>query len=258
MEVVAGLGLESVDPTLGPVLAAFWQAQLRGEYPNLELQAPYIMPKEMFDTGQHSPSLQFEVGPPIPFPRMWASSIDSQELVQLHPRYFALNWRRVASGSQYDNWRTRRAKFAKMLSKLLAYLVEQDVEKPNIGQCEVTYINHLRPGRVWTLHEQWAKAIRVGVESVPYSPERIAFEAQFLVGGDAIGKGRLHCKLTPGFDMAADAPLYVLELTVRGGPESPTPEAALEFMDHAREAIDRTFLAITTSEVQEEWGKRAE
>lgn len=257
MEVVAGLGLEGSDPALGPMMAAFWQSSLRQQFPNLELQPPYIIPTEVFEKQGLGPSFQFEVGPAIVFPRLWVSSSDNQELIQLHPRYFALNWRRVASGSQYDNWRNRRSKFADTLTEFLNFLDSHGVPRPRIGQCEVTYINHLRPGLVWTSHEHWSRAFKVRVDGVPYEAERLAFEAQFVFGAEG-GRGRLHIKSGPAFDTAEDSPLYILELTARGTPAEPTSEAALSFMDSAREAIDLAFVGITTAEIQNEWGRRTE
>jgi uncharacterized protein (TIGR04255 family) len=124
VEVVAGVGFEESDVTLGPAVSAFWQSSLRQEFPRLEHQPPYVPPREQFEAAgvNRPPSVQVEFGPPIPYPRLWASTQDQQELVQLHPRYFACNWRHVQANDAYDNWSARRRRFAEMYERLTRFL----------------------------------------------------------------------------------------------------------------------------------------
>lgn len=257
VEVVAGVGFEESDPTLGPVMASFWQSELRPQYPKFEQQAPYIPPREQFESesAPRPPQFQIEHGLSSPFPRMWVSSPDQQELIQLHPRYFGCNWRRVKRGATYDNWRSRRSRFAEIYEQLIGYCERAAIAVPKVNQCEVTYVNHIFSGATWHSHAEWWRVFEVKFgSSTPYPVERLSAEAQFLVIRESGSKARLHCKVFPAFDSESEAPIYVLELTVRGTPDGPGVPEVLSFMDEAREAIDETFLSVTTRTVQENWG----
>lgn len=257
IEVVAGVGFEDSDPQLGPVLAAFWQTELRSSYPLLEYQAPYVPPREQFDgpTTPRAPQFQIEFGPGTPFPRMWLSSVDQQELVQLHPRYFACNWRRVQPDAKYDNWAKRRSAFTDVFERLTTFLERTAVPLPKVSQCEVTYINQIVAGGIWGSHSEWWRIFNVQFgSSPPHSVERLSAEAQFVIDRPNATHARLHCKVFPAFDPAGEAPIYILELTVRGAPAGSGLNDILSFMDDARQAIDETFISVTTPAMHQEWG----
>jgi len=257
VEVVAGVGFEESDAAMGASLAAFWQAELRHEYPRLDNQAPYIPTREQFEDGSipRPPQLQIELAPTTPFPRMWASTADQSELVQLHPRFFACNWRRVQKDAKYDNWRSRRDKFVDVFERLAGYLDSVSMAMPKVSQCEVTYVNHIRAGNSWHSHSEWWRIFDVQFgSSSPYPVERLTAEAQFVIDRAGGSKARLHCKVFPAFDSELELPIYVLELTARGAPDGNGLAEVLAFMDEARQAIDETFLSVTTRAIQEEWG----
>jgi uncharacterized protein (TIGR04255 family) len=257
VEVVAGVGFEESDVALGPAVSAFWQSSLRQEFPRLEYQPPYVPPREQFDAAGviRPPSVQVEFGPAIPYPRLWASTRDQQELVQLHPRYFACNWRRVQANDTYDNWSARRRRFAEMYERLTRFLDESSVPMPKAAQCEVTYINHIRAGKAWENHSDWRHVFVAQFgQSTPYPMERLTAEVAFVVEQSPARQIRLHCKIAPAFDVESEKPLYVLELTARGTSAGNGLPQILEFMDAAREAIDRTFLSVTTEQMHQEWG----
>lgn len=259
VEVVAGVGLDEPDSTLGPAMSAFWQTQLRDEFPNLESQAPYIAPREQFGApGEGAPGVQLEFGPAVPFPRLWASTGDQHELVQLHPRYFACNWRRVQPHDKYDNWSARRARFVEMYERFTAFVDDAAIPRPKVSQCEVTYINHIRSGHSWQSHAEWPRVFSVQIaESSPYPVESLTGELTFVIETPGGIPARLHCKVSPAFDAPFGQALYILELTVRGRPAGNGLAEVLAFMDSAREAIDKSFVSITTAEMHEEWGMRS-
>ena len=257
VEVVAGVGFEESDVTLGPAVSAFWQTSLRQQFPRLEHQPPYVPPREQFEASgaPRPPSVQVEFGPAIPYPRLWASTQDQQELVQLHPRWFACNWRRVQAHDTYDNWSARRRRFADIFEQLTRFLEESSVPVPKAAQCEVTYVNHIRAGKTWENHSEWWRVFDAQFgSSTPYPVERLTAEAAFVVERSGAPPIRLHCKVVPAFDLENETPLYVLELMARGAPAGDGLPQILEFMDAARESIDTTFLSVTTEQMHKEWG----
>jgi len=255
VEVVAGVAFDGVDPLLGPMLAAFWKEQLRDRFPVVQHQPPYTPPVEQFPTGGAVPGLSFEFGLALPASRLWVQSRDGQELLQLQPGYFACNWRKVQPSGEYDRWLKRRSAFKRWFEMLSDYLVAEGNGQPKVTQCEVTYVNHIRPGASWSRHSEFNKVFAVTASTpADYPPEQISTELQLaLVDGDQ-AYGRLHIKILPAFDRDGKTPLYVLELTARGAPSDDGVGGATAFLDRGREAIDRTFVAITTGAMHLDWG----
>lgn len=254
VEVVAGVALSGAGADANVMLGAFWKDRLRTEFPTLQPQPTYTPPVEVFGPGPHGPTLTFEFGLAPPTARLWAMSPDGQNLLQLQPDYFACNWRKVQPHDQYDRWSKRRHAFTRWLTDLLDYLAAEGAPRPGIHQCEVTYINHIVAGKTWQSHADFSRVFRVGLQSFPHPLEQVAAQAQFVLGNDGQPWGRLHARIMPAFARDGRTPLFVLELTARGAPMGDDVEGATNFLDRARDAIDRTFLALTTEEMQTEWG----
>ena len=258
VEVVAGVAFEDVDPTLGPLLAAFWKERLRDRFPRLQQQPPYFPPVEQFATGGVSPSFSLELGSAFPAARLWVSSNDGQELLQLQPAYFACNWRKVQPADEYDRWSKRRQAFERWFTMLSEFLAAEGSGHPKVTQCEVTYVNHIRAGKVWHRHSDF-RDVFAGDWSLPggYPLEQLSAQLQLLMTQDDQPYGRLHVKVLPAFDRDGSTPLYVFELTARGEPLGDGPVGGGAFLDRGREAIDRAFLAMTTQQMHAEWGLQA-
>lgn len=255
VEVVAGVALGGTSPEVAPLLAAFWKEQLRDAFPVIQQQPPYSPPVEQFLPEDRGPRVMFSLGFAPPWTRIWAQSQDGQHLLQLQPDYFACNWRKVQPHDEYDRWSTRRAEFQKWLDALSGYLVAAGAGEPKITQCEVTYINHIRAGRGWRDHSDFARIFDVvRPTSVPHSLEQVTAQVQFVLEEDGAPYGRLHAKILPGFAQDGKTPIYVLELTARGQPIGDGVNGAVAFLDRGREAVDRMFVALTTDEMHEEWG----
>lgn len=254
VEVVAGLVLRESDPTWGPVLAGFWRSELREEFPTLEYQPPYTAPPAI-PRAEPGPSFQLEFSPVGQFPRMWAGTPDRAEVVQLQPSYFACNWRKVGSNSEYDSWAKRRTRLSTLYSSLLGYSERNDISAPLITECEVTYVNHIRASTSWSAHSDWRKIFNVDFGSHLARPAlQVSSETHFAVASDGQRIGTLVSKIAPAF--AADGlPIYVFELTGRAVPLGDGLDGALRSMDVCRQAIDESFVALTTEAMQEEWGR---
>lgn len=253
VEVVAGVVLDGLGSDSGALLGAFWKDRLRQQFPLLQQQPPYSPRDEEFPPAIGNIAFNFVAG--VPVPRLWAQSSDGQELLQLHPGWFACNWRKVQPHDEYDRWGQRREAFRHYFSDLSGYLVEDGSGEPKIRQCEVTYINHIFPSSVWSDHAEFSKIFEVALKTDTPNPlEQVSFQAQFALaeGGDPYG--RLYTKILPAFAPDGRTPLYVFELTARGAPQGDGTEGALRFLDRGRRAIDLTFVALTTAQMHQEWG----
>ncbi len=257
VEVVVGVALEGLPPEAAALLAAFWKEVLRKHYPQLQQQPPYSPPVEQFPAGP-SRELHFAslFGQGMPNARLWAIAAHGQEVVQLQSNWFACNWRQVTPGaSPYDRWQRRRGAFAGVYGALVDYLANEGLPAPRITQCEVTYINHVLPGRVWQEHAHVDRVFRIPSDlRTPYRLEQLSAQAQFVLQRDQQPIGRLHVQVLPAYGRDG-GPLYVLELLARGAPLDNGVAGALSFLDAGREAIDESFVAVTTPAMHEEWGR---
>jgi uncharacterized protein (TIGR04255 family) len=247
VEVLAGVQLTGLGAEGQALLAAFWKDRLRSDFPHVEVQPPYVPTRE---AGALIPS--FLMPERFPHSRLWVSSEDQQELLQLQPEWFACNWRRVRPNDEYDRWTNRRASFSRHFSALLAYFADAGVTVPIASHCEVTYINHFQA------EHQEAKRFLAGdvFQTVPLALERMAVEASFEISSAGTRIGVLHLRFLPALAKDGRTSLYALELTARGAPLGPGINGVLAFLDAGRKAIDRTFVDVTSQSMHEVWGMR--
>jgi uncharacterized protein (TIGR04255 family) len=253
VEVVVGVAYDGLTGEAGTLLAALWKERLRSQFPTLQQQPPYSPAEEQFPLEGRS--ISFNVVPGLPTARLLAQSSDGQEVVQLQPGWFACNWRKVQSGGEYDRWSSRRQAFRNNFIALSDYMSKEGAGEPKIRQCEVTYINHITPTATWSRHSDIAKLFRVtSSPDVPYELEQVSYQSQFKLERDGDPFGRLYAKIIPAFGADGRMPLYVFELTARGIPRGDGVDGALTFLDEGRQAIDLTFVALTTEAMHADWG----
>lgn len=255
VEVIAGVAFDGLPVEGGAHLAAFWASKLRPQFPNMQLQAPYFPPAELFGGTPEGAMSVLQLGSAAPLTRYWAADTDEQELLQLQPGWFACNWRKVQPEGGYDRWPRRRQAFAKWWDQLQKYCEEEGVAKLRPTQYEVSYINHIKATSVWSSHAEAGAIFRLSMPNAALEAfETFAAELRFTITDDE-PLGRLHVRIAPAFDRDG-RPLYLFELTARGPVNGEDQNTLLTTMDRGREAIVRAFLDLTTPEAQEEWGKR--
>jgi uncharacterized protein (TIGR04255 family) len=253
VEVVAGLVFTDYSTEFSSILSAFWKEILRDQFPVLQQQPPYTAPEEQFQ-DQPSINFNFQFGGGFPAPRLWASTQDGGELIQLQPDWFAHNWRKVKPDGEYDRWPTRRAALADTYEKLSAYLTDNNFTPPVIRQCEVTYINHMTLDGLPGGHGSVGTFIR-GQEALSGTREleQLLLQTSYRLGNSQFPTGRLHVKLNPALD-ASGKPIYVFELTARSVASQYSLESALAFLDSGRDAINTAFVETTTDDAHQRWG----
>lgn len=257
VEVVAGVSFAGISAEASALLAAFWKENLRHDYPTLQQQPPYSPPVEQLHSDVAPSSFSLDFSAAFPIARLWALSQDGNELLQLQPGWFACNWRKVKPDDEYDRWPRRRDAFAKTFDHLSRFLLEEGVAEPKIQQCEVSYINHIAASDTWHEHADIGKIFKGISQLKTVSPlEQVTVQAQFVLHHESGPYGRLHVKIAPAFGPNGRS-LYVFELTARGAPFGEGTAGALAFLDRGREAIDRTFVDLTTEEMHREWGMQS-
>jgi uncharacterized protein (TIGR04255 family) len=245
-------------------LSQLWSEHWSSAFPSIEFQPPYGAPVESFDQAPR-PAFQFELQQGMVLPRVWASSDDGTQLVQIQHDWFAANWRRdavpdgvVPHPATYDRWPARRKAFITNWQKLSAWLVSHG-EAVIPTQCEVTYINHVRPiDGLWATHDEAGRlfnGIGLPTPAQGMSPELFNWRGQYLLrDADGSSVSRLHAGISAGYGGPGPepVPLMLFELTVRG---TPSGDDLLTFFDRGRQAIVETFVQLTSPEAREAWGQ---
>ncbi|MGH3808061.1 MAG: TIGR04255 family protein [Pseudonocardiaceae bacterium] len=253
VEVVAGIAFTNYNTDFSSILAAFWKEALRDRFPVLHQQPPYAPPEEQFSEYPVT-GFNFQFAGEFPAARLWASTPDGSELIQLQHDWFARNWRKVKPEDEYDRWPARRNALASSFIELDEYLSANGFARPVINQCEVSYINHVSLDDFPKGHGAIGGIIRGQSELSRSNPiENLTLQAAYILQEESQSAGRLHVALKPALN-SSGIPIYVLELTVRSAPGRTGIESALSFLDKGRDAINSAFVALTTDEMHEKWG----
>jgi uncharacterized protein (TIGR04255 family) len=193
-----------------------------------------------------------------PTTRLQIRNKPGTRMLQLQNCRFDLNWL-GQSGQAYPRYAMVRPEFDKRLDAFVDFLRRQDLGDPEATQWEVTYVNHLPKGTVWTGPDDWHRAFR-GLLAATTTPEELLPETLHATWRFEITprRGRLHIELThhgrtgpPTYDEA-----LVLKLTARGPvPESASPETMGKGLDLGHDTIVNAFTRITAPEAQEYWNR---
>jgi uncharacterized protein (TIGR04255 family) len=253
VEVVAAVSFDGLSNDQSAYLGAFWKDMLRDRYPTFQNQGRYEPTVEQFDDAAFAVN-QFTFTAGLPQPRLWASSLDGQQLLQLQPDWFACNWRKVKPHDEYDRWPARREAFAHWFAAFARYIEAEGLGPIKVTQAEVTYINHIRAGRSAADLGRFGSIFTLGPAGLETSPEQVTLNTQFRYQVADDQYGRVRVTVNPALSPQGEY-LYNFELTARGPVAGGDLLSALTFMDHARAQIDRTFVAMTTAEIQKSWGR---
>ncbi len=259
-EVVAAVSFNQLPDSTVAQYGIFWHKYLANEFPQIKQMPPVSRPVERFGPASTLRDVPFVIESEYRSPRLWFINGPGDEVVQMQADWFACNWRRIEPETVYSHWAARRRVFSRWFEQFRAFVGDVSSTEVVPTQCEVTYINHIESGLTWKNHSEASKIFRsVGASEVSGFLERenVRFNQSFILN-DSLGvpAGRLHVSVQPALKSEDHSPIYVLELTVRGKPTTPDLKGIEDFLDQGRAAINATFGAITSDEIQREWGVR--
>jgi uncharacterized protein (TIGR04255 family) len=254
-EVVLGIQLQEELGDEAFALADFWP-RIRKDFPKLDRQPPLPAVTESFEAPTEAqPTVEF-VTAPIPA-RYWFISQDEQQLLQLQPDRFLLNWRKRQPTDTYPRYRVLRDQFRARIQEL-SEAAEGTAERVFAPSwCEISYINHVGPRGVQE-RQPLSDVLRL-IETLPLSalgaPEDTQLQQRYIVSdpsGDPLG--RVYLSVAPALRKDDGSPIYVLTLLARLAPPSTDVDAVMATFDQARRLAVETFRDVTTPEMHEAWG----
>lgn len=259
-EVAVALQFDPLEDLKATHLGLLWQ-EFREAFPEIEEHSPRDSTVESFgvptDIGG-TPNVQVINKPPVP--RVWFLTEDGAELIQVQQDRFVFNWRRRDPSGAYPRYKHVRARFRTNLTLFLDFLAREQLGKAVFNQCELTYINLIKPGEGWKTHGQMGNVIPM-VQS-RYSdgflaePEAINFNVRYQIPRDDEPIGRLHIEGQSAYLKEGLTPVIRLRLTARGAPTEPSVLGGFEFLDVGHEWIVRGFTSVTSETMHRIWGRK--
>lgn len=239
-----------------PHFGLYW-AKIRADYPNYEVQAPLGPLVEQFgEETRRQPGIKVEIvhGPEV---RCWFIDKSGTRLTQVQRDRFIHNWRKAGDEDVYPRYAKIKPKFIEEWGGFCSFLDEAGLEKPEVNQCEVTYVNHVELGKSWKSYGELDKVIACWSGSYSGNflpdPESVLLNASFVIPEQ---KGRLHIVMQRALRTRDAKEVLQLTLTARGKPASSRLEDISEWFDLGHEWIVRGFTDFTTKEMHELWRRK--
>lgn len=257
VELVLGLQCDELELFTIPHVGLLWQ-RFREQFPRTEVQHPLDPSFERFGHERleaRRPSIQLVQTPP--FPRIWFLNLAGTELIQIQQDRFIHNWRKQ-EGDEYPHYDIVRERFRNELDLFGTFLADEGLGKVVPNQCEITYVNHILPGKLWQHHDEYDRVVNIGLGEALTSAgalEALRFRTTYLIRNSSNATiGRLYVSFQPGFSRTGGTPIFKLTLSARGAPEAASMESVFQFLDTAHALIVERFVSLTTRRAHEEWG----
>ncbi len=247
VEVALSVQFERLPTTIQ--LALSWE-KFRDRFPSIQEHPELESTVERFGVIA-PPTIQFSVNP-ISAPRLWFVNTDNSELIQVQRDRFIRNWRKTNDGSDYPSYEKLRVAFEDDWKVFEQFISDNGCQlHPN--QCELTYVNIIEDVDLGQM-DQIFKFLEPAKTSVLENPEDLNFNVRYRMNnGDGQPVGRLHVSAHSAVRVPDNKPGIRFTLTARGAPAERNLAGAQQFLDHAHEAIVKSFAELTMDSMHKTW-----
>ncbi len=195
-------------------------------------------------------------------PRVQISDASRDRMLQIQSSRFIYNWRQQKD--EYPTFDQLKAEFDEKLNLFLQSLSTWGMPNPVFNQWEVTYVNHIPKGKMWSAVSDWAQ-IFPWLKTPPATDgagSNLQVETQNGIWRFQLPdqRGRLHVALSHARTQqtGASEPREVasLTLTARGGVSD--KHSVDDGISRGHDAIIRSFEQMTSPLAHSAWGLRRE
>ena len=255
VETVLSVQFEPLAAMRTAHLGLLWES-FRHEFPNTEERPLLERVLEQFpETPRVRLGLELQTYENPPVPRVWFTTMQANEMIQVQPDRFIKNWRKEGESETYPRYERNKASFERDFAVFQEFVTANRLGVLRVNQCEVTYVNHILSGQGW---ESFADAHRVfsfwcpPETRIPGQPEDMRTHLRFVIPGKpAPPVGRLHVEVQPAFRAKDGRPMYVFHLTARG-----QVGESIDFFDLGRRWIVESFATLTTPRMHDVWKRK--
>jgi uncharacterized protein (TIGR04255 family) len=233
----------------------FWKTYLDTRWEKVTEVVPLPDEFERFD--QTAPgAVRFQFGP-IKFPgRLQISWVNDGRMIQIQPTRFHYNWNRI--GGEYPRYRTVREEFDRYFDTFCRFIEEAKFGEVVPNQWELTYIDSIPQGQLWTSPADW-HTLLPGLFSSQGSPGTVQLES---FGGEWHYEipprlGRLHLSVQLVRVGADPTPTLLLQTTARGPIGEGRAASLGEGLELGHRAAVDTFVEITSDKLHKSWGRKS-
>jgi uncharacterized protein (TIGR04255 family) len=245
-------------------------SRLLADFPKVTEVPPYEMPAEQpFEEQSWQPAMQQIrfVNPPEMQRRYWLTAPEpSPLLLQIQSNYFALNWRRQEDGEYYPGFERLLESFQQYLGLFEEAAVGQGGEPLTVSQLELTYINILRPDKLWGSTKDLSRVINLNVPGMErFEQLNLAYSEPVRTESGSF-YGRLHAAVATGYQPKAEpagirslrtadmTPIVNLSITTRSAKLAEGTADIGQHFDPAHDAVTEAFKRLTTDGARRNWG----
>ena len=239
-----------------PHFGLYWE-QIRSEFPQYRALPPLGHVREQF--GGPSGGVSRKIGIEVvqdPELRCWFLDKNGNQIIQVQRDRFIHNWQKISGSEVYPRYEGVRAKFETEWKRFREFLEQGGFGKPEVNQCEVTYVNHIEYGKGWKSFGELNKVISCwsGKHSGAFLPdqEKVTLNVSYLLPGN---QGRMYVSLEPVIRTRDATEVLQFNLTVRGAPSSSGDADVLRWLDVGRQWIVEGFTDFTTDAMHKVWGR---
>jgi uncharacterized protein (TIGR04255 family) len=261
VETVVGVQFDEIRSLSTAHLAAFWATLDQQAWPTATDAAPLTPQSERFDElSGWAELVEVRVAQQYPGCRVQIKHRNGDRMIQLQKGRFHLNWLGQA-GATYPRYEHVRKEFSDHWAMFLHFVSTKDPHAVRPNQWEVTYVNQIPRGTVWTTPRDFVFFRPLG--EIPCLPLEIQSESfggewHFVIGPQ---RGRLHVAWQHGRKenegpQDPSQEFILLTFTARGpvaSQDDPTA-ALLEGLDLGRESIVRSFQQLMSDSANQHWG----
>jgi uncharacterized protein (TIGR04255 family) len=178
-------------------------------------------------------------------------------LIQLQETRFIHNWRKVKGTDTYPRFPTIKSSFIQRWEEFVRFVDAEEIGEITPNQLELTYLNHIEQGTVWASAADIADVFPSfrwdgSSTSDGFLPDPVGLSWTLRFPCEACG-GHLSATLKEAKLKATGNGLLILEMTVRGFPESGKKLDLSSWFDAARESIVRGFTSLTSRTAHDYW-----
>jgi uncharacterized protein (TIGR04255 family) len=250
VETVLGVQFAPLPEFTGAMSGWFWKSYLGSDWTKTHDSMPLQDQFERFgnDAGWVSPGIQL-VGTEAT--RTQLIRTDEERMIQIQFSRFILNWKRGAG--RYPSYDVLLPEFEALLGQFRQFTNEAGCGDLALNQWEVTYVNHIMRGEMWSSLEEVGKIFKSFGVPAAAQPVREADSLnvawRYIIGENS---GRLHVVLNH-VRTADNKEALRLQLVARGPLSSGSPDELRNCLNKGHESIVRTFAAITSSDAHKHW-----
>lgn len=254
VETVMGVQLDPLDGYADAHAGVFAVRHLDDSWREFRVQPHLEDQFERFGTERKwgpAHGLMFRQGPGPERTQIIRS--DQERMVQIQATRFIYNWKK--GEERYPSYDRLRPEFDKLFDTFGSFCEASSFGRPQLNQWEMTYVNHIPRGNLWSDLGDWSSVFRnwfwPAAEVESQSSETFVGRWTLCIGEN---RGRLHVEIAHGrIGGTEGSEAIIFKLTARGpiSAKEGNPGAGFEI---GHRAIVQSFFAMTTERAHEYWG----